>query len=292
MKIDLSPSSARFLSDDGRCLADYVLDDTYKPHFRSLRTPAGHQTVVVSPGDHRHHKGLMYALRCEDLNFWEETPGWHCGVQRIQSTDTLPTGDGLVEDLLWCGENGDLPTYRETRTLRARHDPDRSAIIYTWHTHRTALRDHQLVKSPWSYKLPDGRAINYHGLGIRLPWMWRFPLPQFGGVTQDGQPADPVAACGTTGESVGFWGLTDGTWQRTPAAVTFRQSAPQAFTWFVLKTDFPYLSLGPTNAEGLAVTTGQVFDETYTIEVADLPPDFGVPPKASYPPTPLRNSKL
>ncbi|MCB1105063.1 MAG: PmoA family protein [Cephaloticoccus sp.] len=276
MKLELDSACARFVHD-GRSVGDYVLDDTYKPHFRSLLTPAGHQTVVVSPGDHRHHKGLMYALRCKDLNFWEETPGWQCGVQRILSTKALPSATGLIQDILWCGENNDLATYRETRTLQARFAPAAAAFIYTWRTQRTALRDHTLIKSPWSFKHPDGRTINYHGLGIRLPWMWRFPFHQYGGVEQDGHPADPVATCGTTAPSVGFWGLIDGQWQRSVAAVTFRQVAPQTFTWFVLKTDFAYLSLGPTNADGLSVTSGQTFDETYAVEVADRTATFGLP---------------
>lgn len=90
MEIDVHKDRVIF-QHDGKQFAKYLLNDPFKPHFSSLKTPAGRETTLVSPGDHRHHKGLMYALRCEDLNFWEEHPGdGHCGVQEPRSTDPLP----------------------------------------------------------------------------------------------------------------------------------------------------------------------------------------------------------
>ena len=259
-----------------RTVAEYVLDDAFKPHFQSLRTPSGHETVLVSPGDHRHHKGMMYALRCEDLNFWEETTGDGGGVQRAISTAATPGGDGLQQELRWSRADGALETYRETRVIRARHDPARRAIVFSWSTRRQALRDHRLIKSEWSLPLADGRRINYHGLGVRLPWMWRFPNPAFGGVEENGEAVDPAEACGGTARSVGFWGLVDGQWERTVAALTVHQPQDQAFTWFVLRGDFPYLSLGPTNSDELEVRRGQIHQEQFQIVVEDRPSGFGL----------------
>jgi LacI family transcriptional regulator len=255
----------------GKPVAEYVLDDPFKPHFRSLRTPAGHETTLVSPGDHRHHKGLMYAIRAADLNFWEETPGRGCGVQAGRAITPTAEGDGFVQDLLWRGEAGDLETYRERRTVRARHAEAERAFVYTWRIRRESLRDHRLIKSEWSAKLPDGRVINYHGLGIRLPWMWRFPGPRFGAVEVDGVATAPEAAIGTAAAAVGFWGLIDGRWERTVAAVTFRQPAGQGFTWYVKKADFPFLSVGPSNAAELDIPKGHVAEESYEVWVQDRP---------------------
>ncbi len=271
MDISIQETVVHFIHE-GRIVGEYVLDDRFKPHFRSLKTPSGHETTLVSPGDHRHHKGLMYGLRCGDLNFWEETPGRQCGIQSILKTGPAPDRDGIQQDLLWRDDQGGLETYREQRQILARHDAAKSAIVYRWRTCRESLRDHTLVKSPWSLELPDGRKINYHGLGIRLPWMWRFPGGRFCGVEADGAPVDPLDACGTSGPSIGFWGQVDGQWERTVASVTIRQEAGQGFCWFVLKGDFPYLALGPSNAEGFAVKAGQLFRETYHVEVADRDP--------------------
>jgi hypothetical protein len=274
MKVTIQDDAALFEHED-IVVGEYVLNDPFKPHFRSLKTPAGHETTLVSPGDHRHHKGMMYALRCEDLNFWEETPGKQCGVQRILNTRLNDAGDGINQDLLWMDDGGQNRTYREHREIRARFDAQSSAIVYVWKTRREALRDHALVKSPWSMEVPDGRRINYHGLGIRLPWMWRFPLAPFCGVEANREAVDPMQACGSNGPSVGFWGLVDGCWDRTVASVTFSQPAKQAFTWFVLKGEFPYLAVGPSNSEGFAVRTCDTFEETFTVEVADRSPDLG-----------------
>ncbi len=178
MNVSITDSCVTF-SCGGSVVGEYVIDDPFKPHFRSLKTPKGHETTLVSPGDHR------------------------------------------------------------------------------------------LIKSPWSLEVRDGRKINYHGLGIRLPWMWRFPVDEFCGVEVDGTGCEAMEACGQTAESVGLWGRIDGQWEATTAAVTMSQRPEQAFTWFVLKGDFPYLALGPSNAEERDVAKGEIFEEFYTVRVED-----------------------
>jgi len=244
-----------------------ILADVFKPYVCPLRTPDGHDVTLAMPCDHRHHKGLMYALRCADLNFWEENPGRvDCGVQRIVAHRLLE--DGVELELLWTREDGALPTYRELRTLRCRQDLSRRSYLWTWRSRRTALRSHQLVQSEWSMPLPDGRRINYHGLGIRLPWSWAFSGDSFNGTELDGVPCAPAVALGTTGREVAMWGLVDGYWTPPRARVALRQD--HGFTWFVLKGDFAYLAAGPSNAGPLDVGDGETFDETYEVEVSDL----------------------
>ena len=257
----------------GTVAGEYVLDDPFKPFFRTLKTPAGHNTVVVSPGDHRHHKGLMYGLRCADLNFWEEAPGSghcgvHCGVQEILATETME--DGIRQELFWREEHGRLETYRETRAISCRREGD--AFVWTWKTRRKALRNHRLVKSEWSLEIADDRKINYHGLGIRLPWVWAHggdDTRSCNGVDIAGDASTPSKACGTSGPEVTWWGLIDGHWCPPKAFVHMSQPPEQAFTWFVLKGDFPYLAVGPTNGEEREVGKGEVFEESYTIRVGD-----------------------
>jgi hypothetical protein len=267
MDCTLSATEATFHLHQ-RVVGIYRLDDPCKPHFRSLRTPLGHETVVVSPGDHPHHKGLMYALRCDDLNFWEEqSDDGPIGVQESLAVTAVP--GGLRQELLWRAASGGLETYRETRTLTATPRADGAALVWEWHTRRKALRDHCLSQSPWALQLPDGRRINYHGLGLRPPWMWRFPGAWAGAVEMDGVKVDPLEACGTNGPRMGLWGLIDGQPARTRAAVTIEQS--QTFTWFVLKGDFPFLAVGPSNASAVPVARGDNVEEHYRITVEDRP---------------------
>ncbi len=246
----------------------YRLDDRFKPHFCALRTPAGHNVTLVSPGDHRHHKGLMYALKCEDLNFWEEEPGTgHCGIQEIKSTQLQE--NGFTQNLLWREEGGQLATYDEQRTITCTPDPAQNGYLWTWETQRTALREHRLVKSGWTLDLEDGRKINYHGLGIRLPWMWAYGGPDFGSIVAGDTPLTDREASGRHDANLGMWGVIDGCWERTKARVTIRQE--HGFAWFALNSGFAYLSTGPTIEEELEVRRGQTFTETYTVLIQDLP---------------------
>lgn len=271
MRLELTKERARFHAGD--CVAgEMVLDDPFKPYLHPVRSPAGHEVTVAMPGDHRHHKGLMYALRCPDVNFWEENPGsGSCGVQEIQGNETSQHGEEVIlqQSILWREEGGGLETYREKRTIGCRLRGDEKAFVWRWESQRKALRDHILQKSEWSLEVPDGRKINYHGLGIRLPWMWAFGGDTFNGVEIAGKPIDPLAACGTSGPEVTWWGRIDGHWDSPMAAVTLRQPASQGFTWFVLKGDFAYLAVGPSNAEERVVKAGESINESYEIIVED-----------------------
>lgn len=266
MRVEIGRGAAVFL--DGASVAGvYVLDDPLKPHFSVLNTPKGNNTTLAMPVDHRHHKGLMFALKCDDLNFWEETPGGPaCGAQQIVRTEPAG-GNGLRQELLWRRENGALETYRETREISCVRRSDGRAFVWTWRTRRESLRAHRLVKSEWSTKMPDGRAINYHGLGIRLPWAWAFPADRICGVEAGGVAVKPEAATGTAGPSMGFHGLFDGKWAPDRGGVIMAQA--HGFGWYVLKGSFAYLSTGPTVLEEMDVARGRTFDETYTVTVED-----------------------
>ncbi len=265
MKV-LITQEAVFFYEGEQLAGQYVLNDPFKPHFSILNSPKGHNIALVSPADHRHHKGLMYALRCADLNFWEEDPGsGECGIQEILSTS--PVAGGFVQDLLWREEGGRLATYREIRTITFRATSNSSSFEWCWNTRREALRDHLLVKSPWSATLPDGRTVNYHGLGLRLPWTWAYPDKTVAGVEVDSHPVEAADVMGSTSPEVTMRGLMDGQWSPAKCAVTIRQNLRSA--WFVLRQPFAYLAVGPTNAEEIDVRSGDAFEETYIITVTD-----------------------
>ena len=54
--------------------------DQAKPYVRELAPLGGTNLLRDSPFDHKHHHALMYAIRVNGVNFWEETPGH--GVER------------------------------------------------------------------------------------------------------------------------------------------------------------------------------------------------------------------
>jgi len=265
-KVTFESGAVRF-EDDGRLAGRYVLNDPFKPHLAEVRTPAGHNLVVVSPADHRHHKGAMFALRCSDVNFWEEDTGsGECGVQDILETRADGEG-GLAQKLLWREESGRLETYRETRRLRFERTGNSRGYRWTWTSRRVALRGHRLVKSPWSVELADGRTVNYHGFGVRPPWAWSFPNPDVAGCQAEGRPHEAAGLMGTTGPSVTIRGKLDGFWEPPVCALTLGQG--QAYPWFVLRQPFAYLACGPSNLRERVVASGELFDERYTLTAED-----------------------
>ena len=267
MKIDLSGGRAVFREGAAEGTAEagvVVLDDAFKPYVHPLRTPGG---VVVSdamPVDHLHHKGLMYALRAEDLNFWEEGEGREFGVQEV--VEARAEGGTLVLELLWRGRDGGMETYREERRISCERRGN--GFVWGWESRREALRGHRLIQSQWSLAAGDGRKINYHGLGIRLPWAWAVMGGRFSGVKVGGREVAAGEAHGSKGAEVTFWGQADGHWKPPRAGVTVRQG--HGFAWFVLKGDFAYVAAGPSAEGAVEVGEGEVVEERYEVVVEDL----------------------
>lgn len=252
-----------------RLAGTYILNDPFKPYL-NLYTPQGDCVTSVQPIDHRHHKGLMYALRCKDLNFWEEPTGeMNCGVQDVLSTTLTDDGAGVKQNILWRHENSDpaMDTYQEQRTLSCSYDEKQLAFVWDWSITREALRDHRLIKSDWSMEDEQGKLINYHGLGIRLPRSWAFPMDGMRGCLVDGNETDYKKAHGQCSKQVTLWGSFDGHWDPPCGSVTFENN--HGFTHFVLMDGFSYLSVGPSNLVEIDVTKGDLFEEKYRVIIAD-----------------------
>jgi hypothetical protein len=255
----------------------YRFQDEFKPHFHPLRTPRGHGVTSASPHDHKHHKGLMYALRAEDVNFWEEVgtlPAEVPGVQRhLAFEEVVSRGPqvGFAQTLRWVARDGSLSSFDETRRITCRHDPASRAFVWRWQVRLTALRPLHLVQSQWSHGLADGSRVNYHGLGIRF-------RRDFGGMTRNHElHVDGMvlrerfqSQMGLRPRKVTFIGSLDETWPVERAGVTFEQDSGQENTLYVMEDYIPFMALGPTNRAALRVASGGVIAESYTVTVFDL----------------------
>ncbi len=80
----------------GRKLLTYSFaSNQFKPYVRELFTLAGDNVLRDAPADHLHHHGLMYAIRVNGVNFWEEVdqPGHERHVKLLaQSTGRSANG--------------------------------------------------------------------------------------------------------------------------------------------------------------------------------------------------------
>ena len=48
---------------------------TYKAYVKELYTSRGNNVLRDSPHDHLHHHALMYGIKVNGVNFWEEISG-------------------------------------------------------------------------------------------------------------------------------------------------------------------------------------------------------------------------
>ena len=128
MTLDFSPGDVTFRLGDS-VAGVYRFADEFKPHIHPLRTPRGHNVTSASPHDHKHHKALMYALRAEDVNFWEEVPTLPTEVPGVERhtgfADVVSCGPevGFSETLRWSAQDGSLESFQEIRRIVCGHDP-------------------------------------------------------------------------------------------------------------------------------------------------------------------------
>lgn len=274
MRLEIDDQAAAFHAGD-RLAGRYVIADEYKPYLHPLRTPAGHTVSLLSPHDHKHHKGLMYALRTPEVNFWEErstVPGEVPGRQRHERFRVIcESGEevGFEEELAWLPFAGGDPIFREVRSVSCREETLASAYAWTWATDIEARCDVELRMSQWSAQIPDGRLVNYHGLGIRF----RRDFGCTGGnaLLIDGTTTPFAEGMGSVPRMVEFRGSLDGTWPIQHAAVRIRQEQDHGL--FVMETPFAFMGLGPSNLGSVHLRAGDHLVERYTITVLDLATD-------------------
>lgn len=202
----LASESALTLSvDDGRDEAEvrfrghrvmlYAFSKTqFKPYVRELCPLGGANILRDAPRDHPHHHGLMYAIRVNGVNFWEErgTPGHERHVRWL-SCDTGADAEGrpavtLVEQLHWIADkdkdladSASAALLIETRTLRIGVEEKTGEVVVDWQGEFEVGAGAERVQLHGS---------EYNGLGMRMPESWdrvavhenstRLPFPNGG----------------------------------------------------------------------------------------------------------------
>jgi Methane oxygenase PmoA len=139
-------------------------DAPFKPYIQELCTPSGVQILRDSPADHVHHRGVMYGIFANGIDFWSETP--QCGKQVSRGLAAVLTDpkDGvascrLAQGLDWIPPNADRPLLIERRLLQVHRGADLQATLLTWHLDLQPAEGVNAVKLTGSH---------YDGLGIRF----------------------------------------------------------------------------------------------------------------------------
>jgi hypothetical protein len=174
LRVESSVSTVEWkVRQNDRTLFSYAfVPGTFKPYVKTLATVDGDNLLRDAPHDHLHHHALMFAIRVNGINFWEETTG--CGVQRpVQTAEPTtrlsPAGlpqATLTQRLHWLApENAFLhdttpkALLLEQRTLTLTVDAPRREVALLWRS--------EFEVGPATNAVTLGGA-NYYGLGVRF----------------------------------------------------------------------------------------------------------------------------
>ncbi|MBI4324179.1 MAG: PmoA family protein [Chloroflexi bacterium] len=145
----------------------------FKPYVRELYALNGVNLLRDAPADHLHHHGLMYAIRVNDLNFWEEPPT--AGVEKPMAFLDQKVGKNAAG----------LPQVSFTQLIhwiapkdKALADTSSAALLVERRMITLTVDEaNQEVALQWRPEFEVGpgaqkvilSGASYHGLGLRLP---------------------------------------------------------------------------------------------------------------------------
>ncbi len=135
---------------------------TFKPYVIKLTTPSGVNILRDLPIDHLHHHALMFAIKVDDVNFWEEYNPKDFGRQETETISQAAAGtDGRQEQTLssslnWSNGIGKI-LVTEQRTISAKTEAD--ATVLDWRS---------VLTPPPGKESSRLGGNDYHGLGMRF----------------------------------------------------------------------------------------------------------------------------
>ena len=239
----------------------------FKPYVQGLYTVKGYGVLRNAPWDHLHHHALMYGIKVNGVNFWEEIPG--SGIQKVVgfSPPEVRTTDGglpeaRIEQLIyWLSpEDAFVPNTNaaalliERRTLRLVVNPAKEETALYWKSRfEIGPKTNQLTLT----------GANYHGLGMRF-LQELDPLANH--LTAEGSPD---LANSRQDVSAHAWEAVTFKAPGKPATIALFGAGSNARgnpVFFAMKTPFAYLSACQgLDKEPLVYRRGQSFELNYLV---------------------------
>ncbi len=251
-----------------RVLAYAFAKNQFKPYVRELYAPNGLNVVRDAPADHLHHHGLMYAIRVNGTNFWEEVnrPGHEVSV-KLLSHGTGKTAGGLPQArfsqlLHWVAHtNAELADTAgsalliETRTLAVTINPAANELALDW--------SGDFVIGPAAERARL-HGSSYNGLGLRLPKEFDLAArhQNSGNVPYSPNHSGDVTAA--------RWSAVTGTADGKEATVTLFAWPPNAgeARFFTMVKPFAYLAVTQNlDKQPLDYARGDKFNIRYLVTV-------------------------
>ena len=228
----------------GRKLFAYTFaTNQFKPYVRELSSLAGDNVLRDAPFDHLHHHGLMYAIRVNGVNFWEERdqPGHQKHIKLLahgtsRSASGLPQAS-FTELIHWVphreharADTTPAALLVERRTLTLIVDEAKEEVALAWHAEfEVGARTNRVTL----------HGSDYNGLGLRLPAAWDHVA------RHENSEHAPYPAGGKPGTVPARWGAVAHTVDgRTTQVALFARPRGQAGTssFFAMTESFTYLA--------------------------------------------------
>ena len=164
LSIVIDENAVRVLEGKAGVMRYRYGDAPYKPYMQALCTPGGVNVLRDAPHDHLHHHALMYAIKVDGVNFWEEhqAPGRQRHV-RFVDPKIVKDGDRskavFTEQVEWEDPKTKKVLLLEERTMAVMREKKMGATVLNWQV------KFSLPKAKGSATLTGS---HYHGLGMRF----------------------------------------------------------------------------------------------------------------------------
>ena len=173
---DSAAGQVKVLYHDRPLLVYQYTAHPYKPYVKALFSLQGDNVLLDAPPDHLHHHGLMFAVKVNGTNFWEEArnPGVEkpLGPPKVttQAGEGAPAQAELTQTIDWVAQahrdradTWPVALLREQRRLVLGVHPEAKEVALLWQSRFTV-----------GPAAPEVRltGADYHGLGLRLPEAW------------------------------------------------------------------------------------------------------------------------
>jgi hypothetical protein len=259
----------------GHPLAVYSFgSNQFKPYLKDLHTLRGDSVLRDAPADHLHHHGLMYAIRVNGVNFWEERdqPGRQVPVGTVHHRERAGAG-GMPEavfshTLHWVAHTNVAiaadprsAMLIERRTLVLGVDPSKDEVSVRW------KGDFEVGPAAGEGARLHGSA--YNGLGLRLPAAWDH-------VARHGNSDSIPYTREQTGDvTAAHWAVVstrEG--DHEPAVALFTQPRNRGDTrFFSMLNPFTYLAVTQNlEKQPISLSKGDRFQIDYLISAFDTRP--------------------
>ena len=248
---------------NGRPVLVYAFGtNQFKPYVRELHGLNGVNVLRDAPADHLHHHGLMYAIRVNGVNFWEERdePGIQKSVRLLDRgtrCDARGRPQAAFTHLIhWVSSVSEAgPLLVERRRITVTVDEAAGEVALRWQGAFEVGRGADKVKL-------HGSA--YNGLGLRLPEAFDHTAKH---INSANAPYTPEQK----------WDVTAARWSAVSHAVEGREVMMALFSrssnkgeprFFTMLNPFAYLSVTQNlEKQPLEYSMGDSFAVDYLLTV-------------------------